>query len=59
MADTTGYLEEHLPYELVMLQHTFQRLQEATGNDRNAFIESFCIHAKNLKMFVTNDSRWR
>jgi hypothetical protein len=55
MADITGYLEEHLPYELAMLQHTFQRIRESTGDDRNAFMESFCIHARNLKTFVTNN----
>ena len=39
-----------------MLEHTFQRIR--TVNDKadwNAFLESFCVHARNLKAFLTND----
>jgi hypothetical protein len=50
------YLEEHLPYELSMLTHTFERLHSTHSEaDWNAFLESFCMHARNLKCFVTND----
>src|SRR5215470_830859 len=39
-----------------MLQHTFRRLYSTTDEaDWNAFVEAFCIHARNLKMFLTND----
>jgi hypothetical protein len=50
------FLKEHLPYELRMLNHCFERLYGSSGADWNAFMESFCIHARNLKMFVTNDN---
>jgi hypothetical protein len=48
------FLAEHLPYELAMLHHCFGRF-DVPGADWNAFMESFCIHARNLKQFVTND----
>jgi hypothetical protein len=51
-----GYLEEHLPYELGMLDHSFSRLHTITYEpDFNSFLESFCQHARNLKAFVTGD----
>jgi len=51
------YLEEHLPYEMSMLEHTYRRMHRTDIEpDWNAFMESFCIHARNLKMFVTNDT---
>jgi hypothetical protein len=39
---------------LAMMHHTFSRLDKP-GPDWNAFMESFCVHARNLKQFVTND----
>lgn len=54
MAGTENYLEEHLPYELSMLFHTYDRLWSTSNEaDWNAFLEAFCVHARNLKMFVT------
>jgi hypothetical protein len=51
-----NYLEEHLPYEVSMMEHTLERLAHTKNKaDWNAFLESFCIHARNLKMFITND----
>jgi hypothetical protein len=51
-----GYLEEHLPYELGMLDHTLRCLHTTTDQaDFNAFLESYCQHARNLKGFITND----
>src|SRR4051812_13574622 len=54
------YLEEHLPYELSMLEHAFKHLQQpatyiGSRADFNVFLESFCVHARNLKNFITND----
>jgi hypothetical protein len=50
------YLEEHLPYEISMLEHTFRRLHLTKDQaDWNAFLESFCQHARNLKAFLTGD----
>ena len=58
--------KEHLPYEIDMLRGTFQLLKEidATGGVaetdlakqlfRNAFIESFCVHARSLLDFFSN-----
>ena len=41
---------EHLPYEIRMLRYSFSRLQEIKEGDTdgNAFVECFCIHARNL-----------
>jgi len=50
-------LREHLPYELDMLQFTFERLlwNDIVQDDlRNALIESFCIHARSLIDFFNN-----
>jgi hypothetical protein len=50
------HLEEHLPYEVSMMQHTYLQMRKTTDNaDWNAFMEAFCLHARNLKTFVTND----
>jgi hypothetical protein len=48
------FLAEHLPYELAMMRYTISRLS-SPGPDWNAFVESFCVHARNLKQFVTNE----
>jgi hypothetical protein len=56
MSKPKNYLENHLPYELTMMEHTFARLHDTKDDaDRNAFLESFCVHAPNLKMFLTGD----
>ncbi len=50
------HLREHLPYELLMLRHTYDRIN---GNrytlDWNAYYESFTIHARNLLDFLNNE----
>jgi hypothetical protein len=57
------YLEEHVSYEVVMLNYTFMRLmtlQPSTPEehlDRNAFLESFGVHAKNLVDFLSEGCR--
>jgi hypothetical protein len=54
---TENHLEEHLPYERTMMLHSFARLLNTRDQaDWNAFLAAFCIYARNLKMFVTNDS---
>ena len=58
-----AYLEEHLSYEMVMLNYTFMRvltLRPSTPEgqlDCNAFLESFALHARNLVDFFSERSR--
>src|SRR5262249_50276949 len=51
------YLAEHLPYEAHMLKHAYERLDtcDKPGVDLNVLLEEFCLHARNLKLFLTND----
>jgi hypothetical protein len=52
-------LHEHLPYEINMFRALFTALALGLPKDsltRNAFIESFFIHARNLIAFLKNDS---
>jgi len=50
------YMEEHIPYELLMLRHTYQQMKSSNNQlDWNAFFESFCLHARNLYKFLRND----
>jgi hypothetical protein len=53
--DRLEYCREHLPYEMVMLRFTHENLKrdidQLTGN---AFIESFCVHTRNLLDFFHN-----
>jgi hypothetical protein len=50
------FKNEHVSYEISMLQHCFRRLAAPryTGDqaDWNAFHESFCVHARNLLNFL-------
>ena len=49
------FVREHLPYEIDMLRSTYLTLYQG-GVDwaiRNALIESFCIHARNLLEFFS------
>jgi hypothetical protein len=47
-------VERHLPHEIDMLFAMFARLDEGISDIplRNAAIESFCIHARNLIEFL-------
>lgn len=55
-AEIEAYLREHLPYELLMLRYTGQRLLENLSPlNWNAHYESFVVHARNLYKFLTND----
>ena len=47
-------IERHLPYEIGMLFSTYKRLEagEPDHDVRNALIEAFCIHARNLIDFL-------
>lgn len=52
-------VEHHLPYEVDMLFATFVKLDHgiADTHTRNATIESFCIHARNLIEFLESDGK--
>ena len=58
-----AYLEEHVSYDVVMLNYTFMRLLTLRPSsseeqlDRNAFLESFGVHARNLVDFLSEKSR--
>lgn len=54
-ADRIEYCKDHLPYELMMLYFTHDSLQGPLRVlEANAFIESFCVHARNLLDFFHN-----
>ncbi len=50
------YLNDHLPYEQMMLKYTFERVSsgELRQLEWNAHFESFSVHARNLYQFLTN-----
>src|SRR5271169_3273197 len=51
------HLTEHLPYELLMLRHTRERMSSPRYPlDWNAHYESFAVHARNLFDFLMNDA---
>jgi hypothetical protein len=52
-------LTHHLRYEIDMLRCTFGRLHNPLLHecDKNAFIESFCIHARNLIDFFRGNGK--
>jgi len=60
MADETEKIAslERVRYELAMLNYTFMRIVTAQSStpeeqlDRNAFLESFAVHARNLVRFL-------
>jgi hypothetical protein len=52
-----AWVEEHLPYELMMLRHTLKRITQKQNMfflDWNAAHASFAVHAANLAAFLTN-----
>jgi len=52
------HLEEHIPYELLMLRFTLGRLvTEAHPLAWNAMLEAFAVHARNLYWFLRNDRK--
>jgi hypothetical protein len=57
-----AYLEEHISYEVVMLNYTFMRLLTSKPStpeqqlDCNAYLESFGVHAHNLVAFLSEKS---
>jgi hypothetical protein len=49
------HLGDHLPYEVLMLRHSYQRtLEDRHALDWNAFYEAFAVHARNLFDFLMN-----
>jgi hypothetical protein len=52
----TEHLQDHLPYELLMLRYTYARMQTETHDlVYNAMYECFCMHARNLWDFLHNE----
>ena len=60
--DKIAYLEEHISYEVVMLNYTFMRLLTSRPStpeqqlDFNTYLESFGVHARNLVAFLSDKS---
>ena len=53
--DLERYLDDHLPYERMMLEYTFRKISVGQSQcDWNAYYESFAVHARNLYEFLTN-----
>ena len=49
------HLGDHLPYELLMLRHSYQRtFEDRYPLDWNASYEAFAVHARNLFDFLMN-----
>ena len=54
-ADRIEYCKDHLPYEMLMLYFTHDSLQRPVHIlAANSFIESFCVHTRNLLDFFHN-----
>lgn len=56
MNQSIDFLKQHLTYEACMLRGTYQELNNNLHNEivKNALIESFCIHARQLIEFFSN-----
>jgi len=52
----TDAFDEHINYEIQMLQFTFTKIQELAV-ETNAMIEAFCIHARNLDEFFEENGK--
>ena len=58
------YTADHVSYELTMLHETAMRLKHEKAIDtdwilKNAFIESFTIHARALALFLYKGPKWQ
>jgi hypothetical protein len=52
------HLGDHLPYEVLMLRHTHNRMNSRIYPlDWNAFYEAFAVHARILLDFLENNSK--
>jgi hypothetical protein len=52
------YFQKHLPYEIDMMREAILALatrDKLSRFERNAFIETFCLHARNLVEFFGDD----
>jgi len=62
-AEKIAFLQERAGYDLAMLNYTFMRVVTARPStaedqlDRNAFLESFAVHARNLVSFLSPKSQ--
>jgi hypothetical protein len=61
-AEKAELIRQHPPYELDMLNITLERITRVTPTtthsaipEWNAYFESFAVHARNLRDFLTND----
>jgi hypothetical protein len=50
MVDKNSIISKHLPYEIDLLRYAYQKLllDLHLQEEVNAFIECFCVHARNL-----------
>jgi hypothetical protein len=49
------HLDDHLPYERMMLEYTLQKITAGGSQcEWNVHYESFAVHARNLYYFLTN-----
>ncbi len=54
--DRAAHLEEHIPYEALMMRYSYQRIASETHElDWNAHYCSFAVHARLLHDFLVND----
>ena len=53
------WLREHLPYQVMMMRHTYSRLfdREICAHDWNAMYMAFAVASRNLFEFFTNKDR--
>jgi len=53
------YLDEHLPYMLSMVRHTYRRIIEPKTDqmDLNAMFESFAVNVRNIVNLLTNKDK--
>jgi hypothetical protein len=57
MVDRNSIISTHLPYEIDMLRYAYQRLLDFVPQEEgNAFIECFCVHARNLLDFFWDET---
>jgi hypothetical protein len=56
-AEKQKYLQEHITYEIIMLRYTYGSLYHKTEASWNAHYEAFLVHARNLRDFLSGNSK--
>jgi hypothetical protein len=52
------HLNDHLPYELLMLRYTYQQLhKQQLQLNWNVYLETLAVHARNLYYFLTSKAK--